>query len=150
MRALIPVAVALIASTGGPAPAQQQRQQQQQPEAACQEEGTASFYGHTGRSRTASGEPVDPEGRTAASRDLPLGTQATVTNRQTGQSTDVRVNDRGPTRTDRAIDLSRQAARDIGMERSGTAPARIEADPARQPDPAVREQLERRRAGRPC
>jgi rare lipoprotein A len=80
MRAfLIPAAAALIASAGGPAPAQQQ----QRPEAACQE-GTASFYGHTGRSRTASGEPVDPEGRTAASRDLPLGTQATVTNRQTG------------------------------------------------------------------
>jgi rare lipoprotein A len=91
---------------------------------------------------------VDPEGRTAASRDLPLGTQATVTNRQTGQSTEVRVNDRGPPRTDRAIDLSRQAARDIGMERSGTAPVRIEADPARQPDPAVRE-LERW-AERPC
>jgi rare lipoprotein A len=145
MRALIPVAVALIAAAGGPAPAQEQ---QQRPEAACQE-GTVSFYGHTGRSRTASGEPVDPEGRAAASRDLPLGTQATVTNRQTGQSTDVRVNDRGPTRTDRVIDLSQQAARDIGMVRSGTAPVRVEADPARQPDPAVREQLERR-AERPC
>jgi len=142
MRALNPAAVVLIASMGGPGLAQQP------PQTACQE-GTASFYGHTGRSRTASGEPVSPEGRTAASRDLPLGTQATVTNQQTGQSTEVRVNDRGPTRTDRTIDLSQQAARDIGMERSGTAPVRIEADPARQSDPAVREQLERR-AGRPC
>ena len=52
---------------------------------------------------------------TAASRDLPLGSKAKVTNEKTGQSTDVRITDRGPSRKDRKIDVSRKAADDIGM-----------------------------------
>ncbi len=146
MRTFLLAAAALLAV--GPAIAQQPPQQGTQ-EGACQE-GTASYFraGEGGNTRTATGEPVNPQDSTAASRDLPLGTEARVTDQQTGRSTDVRVNDRGPERTDRVIDLSQRAARDLGMERRGAAPVRIEADPARQPDPAAREQLERQR--RPC
>jgi rare lipoprotein A (peptidoglycan hydrolase) len=108
------------------------------------QEGQASFFeaGQDGNTRTKSGEPVDPQGYTAASRDLPLGTVATVTNQKTGKSVDVRINDRGPTRPDRIIDVSEQAARELGMEEAGVASVVIEADPSKQQDPQVRSQLE--------
>ena len=108
------------------------------------QEGQASFFeaGEGGNTLTKSGEPVDPQGYTAASRDLPLGTIATVTNQETGKSVDVRINDRGPTRTDRIIDVSERAARDLGMEEAGVAPVVIEANPSKQHDPRVRSQLE--------
>src|SRR5690349_17369901 len=79
------------------------------------QEGQASFFqaGQDGNTVTKSGEPVNPQGYTAASRDLPLGTVATVTNRETGKSVEVKINDRGPTRTDRIIDVSKQAAHDL-------------------------------------
>jgi len=90
--------------------------------------GDASYFnrGQDGRTITKSGEPVDPNSNTAASRDLPLGSTATVTNQQTGQSTDVRVTDRGPSREDRVIDLSKKAAGDLGMTKTGTAPVTVE------------------------
>jgi rare lipoprotein A len=108
------------------------------------QEGQASFFqaGQDGNTLTKSGEPVNPQGYTAASRDLPLGTVATVTNRETGKSVDVKINDRGPTRPDRIIDVSKQAAHDLGMEEAGVAPVVIEADPNKQQDPQVRSQLE--------
>jgi rare lipoprotein A (peptidoglycan hydrolase) len=69
------------------------------------QEGQASYFkaGQDGNTQTKSGEPVAPQDYTAASRDLPLGTVATVTNQKTGKSVDVRINDRGPTRMDRII-----------------------------------------------
>jgi rare lipoprotein A len=108
------------------------------------QQGQASFFeaGQDGNTLTKSGEPVDPQGYTAASRDLPLGTIATVTNQETGKSVDVKINDRGPTRTDRIIDVSERAARDLGMEEAGVAPVVIEANPSKQQDPQVRSQLE--------
>ena len=108
------------------------------------QEGQASFFqaGQDGNTLTKSGELVDPQGYTAASRDLPFGTVATVTNQENGKSVDVRINDRGPTRTDRIIDVSEQTARGLGMEEAGVAPVVIEANPSRQQDPQVRSQLE--------
>ncbi|WP_448207011.1 septal ring lytic transglycosylase RlpA family protein [Azospirillum sp. sgz302134] len=108
------------------------------------QEGEASYYrgGQSGHSKTTTGEPVDPNSNAAASRDLPPGTEATVTNKNTGQSTDVRVNDRGPERKDRVIDLSKKSAGDIGMEKTGKAPVTVQADPAKQKDPKVRRQVE--------
>jgi len=137
MRAIIAAAATLLL-TAQPALAEDK------PAKGVQQQGEASYYrgGQDGNTRTATGEPVDPNSNTAASRDLPLGTEATVTNERTGQSTDVRINDQGPARKDRVIDLSRKAAEDIGMEKSGTAPVTIEADPAKQKDPKVRQQLE--------
>src|SRR5258708_37268933 len=59
--------------------------------------GLASWYGahHQGK-KTASGEPFDMNGKTAAHRTLPLDTRARVTNLKNGRSVDVTVNDRGP------------------------------------------------------
>ena len=82
--------------------------------------GHASWYGpgFHGR-RTASGEIFNTNELTAAHRSLPFGTKVRVTNQRTGQSTVVRINDRGPFAHGRIIDLSRASAQAIGV--SGVA-----------------------------
>jgi rare lipoprotein A len=89
--------------------------------------GKASWYGghHVGR-RTASGEIFTRHLRTAAHKDLPLGTKVRVTNLQNRRSVVVRINDRGPYIDGRIIDLSERAARDLGMLRQGVAEVRLE------------------------
>ncbi len=90
-------------------------------------EGEASYYstGFNGK-RTASGEIFDKNALTAAHREFPFGTILRVTNLSNDKSVDVTVNDRGPFKKDRIIDLSEAAARDIGMIRKGTALVRIQ------------------------
>ncbi|AFZ49780.1 rare lipoprotein A [Dactylococcopsis salina PCC 8305] len=90
-------------------------------------QGKASWYGSRfhGR-RTASGERFNAYAHTAAHRSLPFGTKVRVTNLRNGRSVVVRINDRGPSSRGRVIDLSRAAAQNIGMLRSGVAPVRIE------------------------
>ena len=80
----------------------------------------ASWYGpgYEGR-RTASGEAFDPNGFSAASKTLPLGSIVRVTNIQNGRSVDIRINDRGPVAPGRSIDLSPAAARKIGLTNKG-------------------------------
>jgi rare lipoprotein A len=81
-------------------------------------EGLASWYGPGFRGLpTASGEPFDPQGYTAAHKTLPFGTDLVVNYR--GRSVAVTVNDRGPYVGARELDLSRAAARDIGLARVG-------------------------------
>ena len=91
-------------------------------------EGIASYYGarHHGK-RTASGEPFDQHALTAAHRQLPFGTRVRVTNLGNNQSVVVRINDRGPHTRGRLIDLSHQAAEQLGMLRSGTARVRVQS-----------------------
>lgn len=90
-------------------------------------EGPASYYGNELAGRpTASGERFDPGRLTAAHRTLPFGTRLRVTNLRNGQSVVVRVNDRGPFSGNRVLDLSQEAARQIGMLRQGTARVRME------------------------
>jgi len=86
----------------------------------------ASWYGswHQGRP-TASGEPYDMQGWTAAHPSLPLGTCVQVVNLTNGRAVAVRVNDRGPYVAGRTIDLSYRAARELQMVDDGTAPVRI-------------------------
>ena len=90
------------------------------------EEGIASWYGdpYHGR-RTANGEVYDQEKMTAAHPTLRFGVVVDVTNLSNGLRTRVRINDRGPFVKDRAIDLSRAAAREIAMLGPGTAPVRV-------------------------
>jgi rare lipoprotein A len=64
---------------------------------------------------------------TAAHRRLPFGTRVQVTNLSNDRSVVVRINDRGPHIRGRLIDLSRQAAEQLGMLRSGTARVRVQA-----------------------
>jgi len=89
--------------------------------------GVASFYGgfFAGRA-TANGEVFDPSRMTAAHRLLPLGTHLRVTNLENGRQVIVRVNDRGPYRKDRIIDLSVEAARRLGFLGSGVAQVKLE------------------------
>ncbi|AOX04627.1 hypothetical protein BJP34_31400 [Moorena producens PAL-8-15-08-1] len=89
--------------------------------------GVASWYGSAfhGR-RTASGERFNQYALTAAHRTLQFGTRVKVTNLRNGRSVIVRINDRGPNVRGRMIDLSRGAARIIGLVRSGTGPVHIE------------------------
>lgn len=89
--------------------------------------GQASWYGPGFHGRTtASGEAFNMHALTAAHPTLPFGTRVRVTNERTGASVVVRINDRGPHVRGRIIDLSREAAGEIGMLRSGVAPVRIE------------------------
>jgi rare lipoprotein A len=92
------------------------------------ETGTASWYGpgFIGN-RTSSGEVYDVGQMTAAHQSLPLGTRVMVTNLENGRSVEVRVNDRGPFAKSRIIDLSRAAAREIGLIAPGTAQVRLES-----------------------
>ena len=116
-------------------------------EPALQQQGNASYYDGSFAGRpTASGEPFNPEALTAASRDLPLGAKAKVTNLQNGRSVDVKINDRGPVSPKKIIDLSKGAARKLGMVTQGVAPVAIELHPSRQPTPAVRHAVEEKLA----
>lgn len=90
--------------------------------------GEASFYGPGFHGKkTATGERFDQNQKTAAHPTLPLGTEATVTNLETGASVDVKINDRGPYVKGRDIDLSKGAAKELGMTKDGVAPVKIEA-----------------------
>ena len=93
--------------------------------------GEASSYGRGFHGKkTATGEKFNQNDRTAAHPTLPMGTQATVTNLDTGTSVDVKINDRGPYVKGRDIDLSKRAAKELGMTKEGVAPVKIEAEVA--------------------
>ncbi len=90
--------------------------------------GLASWYGPGFHRRpTASGERYDMDDLTAAHRALPLDSVVRVTNLNNGRSVVVRINDRGPYVHGRVIDLSRGAAKRLGMKDDGVAPVLIEA-----------------------
>ncbi len=84
--------------------------------------GKASFY--SSHHRTADGGHVGP--LTAAHRSLPFGTRVKVTNLRNGRVVYVTINDRGPFVRGRVIDLSRGAARVLGMLHAGVARVRVQ------------------------
>ena len=91
--------------------------------------GEASFYGSGFHGKkTATGEKFNQNDKTAAHPTLPLGTKATVTNLDNGNSVDVKINDRGPYVKGRDIDLSKGAAKELGMTKDGVVPVKIEAE----------------------
>jgi rare lipoprotein A len=86
------------------------------------ERGVASWYGPGFHSQsTSNGERYDMYAMTAAHKTLPLPSYVQVTNLQNGRSVTVRVNDRGPFKDGRVIDLSYTAAAKLDMLRAGTA-----------------------------
>jgi len=91
------------------------------------EEGMASYYAEefNGR-RTSNGEVYDMNQFTAAHRTLPFETKVRVTNELSGKAVIVRINDRGPFKDDRIIDVSLAAAKALELIGSGTAPVRLE------------------------
>ena len=89
--------------------------------------GVASFYGPKFHGRkTASGEIYNMFALTAAHPTLPFGTIVKVTNLKNKKSVIVRINDRGPFKKNRIIDLSYEAAKRLGFINEGTALVKIE------------------------
>jgi rare lipoprotein A len=102
--------------------------------------GVASFYAQRFAGRTmADGQRMDPNGANAASRTLPLGTVARVTNLESGRSAIVRIQDRGPYVGGRIVDLSPATAREIGLSHEqGLATVEVAPLVVPMPDGGVR------------
>jgi rare lipoprotein A len=97
--------------------------------------GDASFYAKKFAGREmADGSKMDPLGDNAASKTLPLGTRAKVTNITTGQSTVVTIQDRGPYVKGRIVDLSPSTARKIGITQDNGI-AKVKVTPISVPLP---------------
>jgi rare lipoprotein A len=90
-------------------------------------QGLAAVYSDklNGR-KTASGQVFSQQKLTAAHPTLPFGTKVKVTNTKNNRSVDVTINDRGPTQTDRVIDMSSAAAAKIGLGKKSMAPVTLE------------------------
>lgn len=115
----VSLSLLVVGCAGGPPPVTY-------PGAGWSQTGTASWYGPGFHGKaTASGERYDMEALTAAHRRLAFGTRVRVENLDNGRVIDVRINDRGPFVGGRIIDLSRAAARALGMLGPGTAPVRL-------------------------
>jgi rare lipoprotein A len=88
--------------------------------------GKASYYAQRYAGRTmANGEPMQPQSNNAASRTLPLGTHALVTNLENGRTAEVVIKDRGPYVTGRIIDVSPRTAEVLGMVEDGVADVKV-------------------------
>ena len=87
-------------------------------------DGMASFYWQG--QKTASGEAFDRGAMTAAHPTLPFNTRVRVTHVHTGRTVEVRINDRGPFKPGRVIDLSQKAAEQLGIVSRGLARVRLE------------------------
>lgn len=98
----------------------------EEPKAGKTQSGDASFYHpDLAGKKTASGERIDPEAMTAASKTLPLGAKAKVTNTESGKSVQVTVTDRGPFVKGRILDVSPKAAKRLDMKKDGVAPVKV-------------------------
>lgn len=97
------------------------------------QQGKASYYGkaHHGK-KTASGKRFNMHAMTAAHRSLPFETQLKVTSKDTGKSVIVTINDRGPYAGGRILDLSQEAARQLGMIKQGVGVVTLEKVNVRQ------------------
>lgn len=82
---------------------------------AAGEAGIASVYSHESGRGTASGQKLNGGALTAAHRTLPFGSKVKVTNKKNGRSVVVTINDRGPFRRGRVIDVTPAAARVLGF-----------------------------------
>jgi rare lipoprotein A len=102
--------------------------------------GIASFYADNfGGKPMADGVPMNLDGDNAASRTLPLGTKAKVTNLETGKSATVVIEDRGPYVDGRIVDLSPATARKIGItRRQGISKVAVVPITVPQPDGTVK------------
>jgi rare lipoprotein A len=126
-----PVALLLVsflaACSSNPKPVAYAFPPPEAPAAGTVVEGIASWYGpdYHGK-RTSSGEVFDQDALTAAHAYWAYGTRVRVTFPATGRSVVVRINDRFPSHKGRAIDLSRGAAKAIGLIGPGTGQVRLE------------------------
>jgi rare lipoprotein A len=90
-------------------------------------EGLVSYYAHDFHGKqTSNGETFDMNALTAAHRTFPFGTKVRVTSLENSKTVIVRVNDRGPFKEGRIMDLSMGAAKEIDLILNGTARVRLE------------------------
>lgn len=103
--------------------------------------GKASIYSKSlAGSAMADGHHLDPTANVAASKTLPLGSTAKVTNLETGQSTVVKIEDRGPLVKGRVVDLSPAAAQKVGLtNKQGLA--KVVVKPIKAPKPGADTEL---------
>lgn len=134
---LVAACVAAV-GTAGPVAAEEQRNLREERARPGEDtsgrvqRGEASYYHPKLEGRPmANGEPFDARSNSAASRTLPLGTTARVTNMETGRSATIEVEDRGPYARGRILDVSPRTAEELGMKRDGTA--RVEIAPIEVP-----------------
>jgi rare lipoprotein A len=154
LRTVLPhaaVALGVLAGLCAPAPARTVRDATLPPAAASAKAkdtdhsgqarvGIASVYAHRFAGRTmADGRRMDPHDVNAASKTLPIGTEARVTNLETGQSARVVIEDRGPYVKGRIVDLSPATAEQIGLtRRQGIAKVEVAPIALPQPDGSVK------------
>lgn len=99
------------------------------------EKGHASFYANKFANRKmADGRRMNPNANIAASKTLPLGTVAKVTNLENGKSETVKIEDRGPFVDGRVVDLAPKVAADLDIKKAGVAPVVVK--PIAEPTPS--------------
>jgi len=119
MRKIVPLMAFVISTAGFNVAYAKYRPQTQT--------GVASYYGKQFHGRkTANGERFNMNRLTAAHRTYPFGTVLQVTNLRNNKRVTVRINDRGPYSGGRVIDLSKQAAHELGFVNSGVTKVKIE------------------------
>ncbi len=102
--------------------------------------GKASYYGQNFYSKKmADGTHMDPQSNVAASKTLPLGTKAKVTNLENGKTEEVEIKDRGPYVNGRIVDVSPKTADKLGLKENGTAPVEVKPVAVPQSDGSVKQ-----------
>jgi rare lipoprotein A len=103
------------------------------------QQGRASYYSRQfAHRKMADGQRMNPQSNVAASKSLPLGTTAKVTNLQNGRSATVNVQDRGPYARGRVMDVSSSVADQLDLKKQGTALVEVKPITVPQPDGAVK------------
>lgn len=131
---------AAVAAASAPRPAASQPARRPLDHTGRVRVGRASYYARSlaGR-RMADGTPMDPQDDNAASKTLPLGTRALVTNLETGRQAVVTIQDRGPYVRGRIIDVSPATARQLGIgRRDGVARVAVAPIVVPQPDGSLK------------
>jgi rare lipoprotein A len=101
--------------------------------------GRASYYSHRFADRKmADGRRMNPNSNVAASKSLPLGSVAKVTNLDNGKTATVKIEDRGPYVNGRVVDLSPKVASQLDLEQKGVAPVVVKPITLPQPDGSVK------------
>lgn len=103
------------------------------------EKGHASYYaGKFAHKKMANGRKMNPQDNVAASKTLPLGTTAKVTNLENGKSATVKVEDRGPYVDGRVVDVSPKVAQELEMKKHGVVPVVVKPIAVPQPNGEIK------------
>jgi rare lipoprotein A len=103
------------------------------------QKGRASYYAnHFANRKMADGKRMNPNSNIAASKTLPLGSIAKVTNLQNGKTATVKIEDRGPYVGGRVVDLAPKVADQLDLKRDGVVPVEVKPITLPQPDGAIK------------